>query len=94
MVKRDIASALQRQEGILVGESEQLINDLIEIIKETLVSGEEFLISGFGKFELRYKNPRPGRDPKTGKVYKIDARRVVTFLPSRVWRQEINGEDD
>ena len=94
MVKRDIASALHRQEGILVGESEQLINDLIELIKETLESGEEVLISGFGKFELRDKKPRPGRNPSSGKQYKIKARRVVTFSPSRVWRQEINGEDD
>ena len=94
MVKVDIARKLHRQEGILVGESEQLINDLIEIIKETLVSREEVLISGFGKFVLRDKKPRPGRNPKSGKQYKIDGRRVVTFLPSDVWHQEINGEDD
>lgn len=94
MVKRDIPSALKRQEGIQMGEAEQLIDELIELIKVTLESGEDILISGFGKFELREKKSRPGRDPKTGKKYKIDARRVVTFLPSRVWRQEINGEDD
>ena len=93
MVKIDIARKLHRQEGILVGESEQLINDLIDIIKETLESGEEVLISGFGKFELRYKNPRPGRNPQTGKAYEIDSRRVVTFSPSRVWRADLNGEE-
>ena len=93
MVKIDIAWKLKRQEGILVGESEQLINDLIELIKETLKSGEDVLISGFGKFELREKKARPGRDPKSGKQYKIKARRVVTFSPSKVWRKEVNGDD-
>ena len=67
---------------------------MIEIIKDTLESGDEVLISGFGKFELREKKPRPGRDPRSGRQYEINARRVVTFSPSRVWRQEINGEDD
>ena len=94
MVKIDIARSLHRKEGILVGEAEQLINELIEIIKDTLESGDEVLISGFGKFELREKKPRPGRDPRSGRQYEINARRVVTFSPSRVWRQEINGADD
>ena len=71
-----------------------MINELIEIIKETLESGEDILISGFGKFELRDKPARPGRDPQTGKEYEIDARRVVTFLPSKIWRKKLNGEDD
>ena len=94
MVKIDIVRKLHRKEGILVGEAEEIINDLIEIIKETLESGEEVLISGFGKFALKDKQSRPGRDPKSGKEYEIDARRVVTFLPSKVWREEVNGEDD
>ena len=52
MVKRDVVNKLRLKESLSFGEAEQIINDLIEIIKETLESGEEVLISGFGKFEL------------------------------------------
>ncbi|MBF0279119.1 MAG: HU family DNA-binding protein [SAR324 cluster bacterium] len=58
MVKVDIVRKLQRQEGLLFGESEAIINTLIEIVKETLESGEEVLIIGFGKFDLRDKCKR------------------------------------
>ena len=75
MVKVDIVRAIQLEEGLSFGESESLINQLLEIIKDTLVEGEDVLISGFGKFELRRKNARPGRDPKTKKEYKISSRK-------------------
>ena len=93
MVKVDIVRTLQRKEGLLFGEAEKIINDLIDIMKERLESGEEILISGFGKFGLRDKEPRPGRDPKSNRGYEISARRVVTFSPSKVWRSELNGKD-
>lgn len=92
MVKVDFVRALQRSEGLLFGEAEEIINDLIEIMKEQLESGENVLISGFGKFDIREKASRPGRDPKSSKTYEISARRVVTFNPSKVWREEVNGE--
>ncbi len=94
MVKVDIIRAIQLRESIPFGEAESLINDLLEIIKDTLESGEDVLISGFGKFELRDKQSRPGRDPKTKKAYPITPRRVVTFYPSKVWRNELNGYDE
>ena len=90
MVKVDIVSKLQRQEGGLFGESEAIINNLLDIIKDTLESGEEIMISGFGRFYVRDKPSRPGRDPKSGIEYEIRARRVVSFAPSKVWRQEVN----
>lgn len=93
MVKVDIIRALQLKEKLSFGEAESIVNELIEQIKGTLESGENVLISGFGKFELRDKTARPGRDPKSGKEYEISARRVVTFYPSQVWRSEINRED-
>ena len=92
MVKVDIVRALQRKEGILFGEAEQIINELIDLMKETLESGEEILISGFGKFDLQDKKARPGRDPKSNRKHEISARRVVTFRPSKVWRNELNGK--
>ncbi len=92
MVKVDIVRALQRKEGLLFAEAEQIVNDLIDIMKETLESGDEVLISGFGKFGLRDKKARPGRDPKSNRKYIISKRRVVTFSPSKVWREELSGK--
>ena len=92
MVKVDIVRALQRKEKLLFGDADQIVNDLIDIMKETLESGDEILISGFGKFCLRDKKARPGRDPKSNRKYKISKRRVVTFSPSKVWRAELSGK--
>ena len=90
MVKVDIVRAIQLGTGLQFGEAEQLVNELLEMIKQTLENGETVLITGLGKFELREKSSRPGRDPKNNRNYKISARRVVTFHPSKVWRDEIN----
>ena len=90
MVKVDIIRAIQLKEGLQFGEAEKLVNDMLEIIKSTLESGEDVLVSGFGKFELRDKKARPGREPKTKKQYEISERRVVTFYTSKVWRAEVN----
>jgi len=90
MVKVDIIRAVQLKENLSYGESEKLVNQLLEIVKTTLESGEDVLISGFGKFELSNKKSRPGRDPKTKKEYVISERRVITFHPSKIWRSEVN----
>ena len=60
--------------------------------EQTLENGEDVLITGLGKFQLRQKSSRPGRDPKNKQDYTISARQVVTFRPSKVWRDEINGK--
>ena len=73
-------------------ESADLVESLLEIIKQTLESGEDVLISRFGKFCVRDKKKRPGRNPKTGEGAIIDARRVVTFQCSDVLRDKINGK--
>ncbi len=89
MVKVDIIRSIQFKEGILFGEAEKLVNTLIDSIKDRLISGEEVLISGFGKFKLKDKESRPGRNPKSGELYEVEARRVVVFHPSKVWKEEI-----
>ena len=76
---------LPRQESI------SAIESLFEIIKGTLESGEDVLISGFGKFCLKDKTERRGRNPQTGDVMMMDARRVVIFKCSIVMRDKING---
>ena len=91
MVKVDIIRAIQLREKIPFWEAEKMVNELLEIVKQALESGDSVMVSGFGKFELRDKPQRPGRDPKSKKEYTIAERRVITFYPSRVWRNEISS---
>ncbi len=93
MVKIDLIRALELRARLSFGESEKLVNTLVDIVKEKLVSGENVMISGFGKFELKDKGTRPGRNPKTKAIHQIDARRVVTFRPSRIWREQLIGHE-
>ncbi len=68
----------------------EFVETTLEIMKKTLESGEDVLISGFGKFCMREKNERRGRNPKTGEDVPIEARRVVTFKASGVLREKMN----
>ncbi len=77
-------SDLQKNESIVIVES------LLEIIKKTLESGEDILISGFGKFTVKEKKTRKGRNPQTEKPLQLDARKVVIFRCSGVLREKIN----
>jgi integration host factor subunit alpha len=71
-------------------ESAQIIETLFEIIKDTLEQSEEVLISGFGKFSVKEKNQRRGRNPQTGDPIILAPRKVVTFKCSGVLRERIN----
>jgi integration host factor subunit alpha len=73
-------------------ESMATVEALLEIIKRTLTSGEDVLISGFGKFCVKDKKERKGRNPETGDDMILDARRIVTFKCSNIMRDRINGE--
>jgi integration host factor subunit alpha len=77
---------------LLKNESIEAVESLLEIIKSTLESGEDVLISGFGKFCVKDKNERKGRNPATGETAILPARRVVTFKCSGKLREKINGE--
>ena len=72
--------------------SAQLVDTVLEIIKATLENGEDILISGFGKFYVKDKRERRGRNPQTGQNLLLDERRVVTFKCSGVLRNKINGK--
>ena len=73
-------------------ESAQTLETLLEIMKSTLESGEDLLISGFGKFEVKDKKQRKGRNPATGNDLILDARRVVTFKCSEKLRKKLNNK--
>ena len=81
---------LYRNCGFSRDESSTTIEALLEIIKHTLESGENILISGFGKFIVKEKTSRRGRNPATGNDLTLDARRVVTFKCSKNLREKLN----
>ena len=72
-------------------DSSQLLESLLELIKSTLESGEDIMISGLGKFQVKDKKNRRGRNPQTGNALTLDARRVVTFRCSNVLKERLNG---
>ncbi len=74
--------------------SSQIIEALLEKIKGTLSSGEDILISGFGKFCVKEKRRRKGRNPHTGEDLILEGRRVVTFKSSSVLTEKMNSDDD
>jgi len=89
LTKADFAENLFDELGLNKREAKEMVELFFEKIKESLEHGKEVKLSGFGKFELRDKSSRPGRNPKTGNEVAITARRVVTFragqkLKSRV----------
>jgi integration host factor subunit alpha len=88
--KDAIISAVAKANGYHRPQATQLIETLLEIIKFKLASGEDVLISGFGKFCVKEKRERRGRNPATGEDMKLVARRVVTFKCSGQLRDKIN----
>lgn len=68
----------------------EAVESFFRISKDSLIGGSDLLLSGFGKFKLRDKNQRKGRNPKTGDNLMLEARRVVTFKPSGILRDRIN----
>lgn len=78
------------QLGISHEEANLQVEKILGILKNQLGEGESVLLSGFGKWEVRSKPARIGRNPKTKQEYEVSARRVVTFYPSNVWRDEIS----
>jgi integration host factor subunit alpha len=72
-------------------ESFQFVEQVFQILKETLEKGEKVKISGFGNFVTREKRPRKGRNPQTGEAVTISGRRVLTFKPSTILRKAVNG---
>ena len=91
LVKADIVQTLLDQAEIPKQEAKTLVEAVFELMKETLESGEDVRISGFGKFYLRKKAPRKGRNPATGGDLTLNARRVIMFKSSRILREKMNG---
>jgi integration host factor subunit alpha len=91
LTKIHIVDAVAKQNGYPKNQSSEMIETLLEIIKRTLESGEDVLVSGFGKFCVKTKHERRGRNPATGEEMMLEPRRVVTFRCSRKLRDKISG---
>jgi len=91
LTKEHIVNTIYNQLDLPKNKSIEVVESLLEIIKRTLESGEDVLISGFGKFCIKEKRQRKGRNPQTSDEMMLRARRVVTFRCSGVLRDKING---
>ncbi|MGD9244710.1 MAG: integration host factor subunit alpha [Desulfobacterales bacterium] len=91
LTKIQIVESIQNQTGFPKNKSYQIVETLLEIIKDKLASGEDMLISNFGKFCVNQKKERKGRNPATGEDMILEPRRVVTFKCSGKLRDKING---
>jgi len=90
LTKSQITDAIAEQNGFTKKQSSETVETILELIKSTLVSGEDVLISGFGKFCVMEKRERRGRNPATGEDMILAPRRVVTFRCSGKLRNKIN----
>jgi integration host factor subunit alpha len=91
LTKNDLVKALAKENGYPVNQTIEIVETLLEIIKSKLVSGEDVLISGFGKFCVKEKHERKGRNPATGEIMRLKSRRVVTFKCSKKLRDKISS---
>ena len=91
LTKAHLADLLFDQIGLNKRESKDMIDSFFDLISDSLVEGEDVKISGFGNFQIRTKAPRPGRNPRTGELIPIEARRVVTFHASHKLKDQIQG---
>ena len=92
LTKADIVAEVYAQGLLTKAEAADAVERSLDLIKEALAAGEEVLVSGFGKWSVRAKTERRGRNPQTGDPLTLPPRRVVTFRPSRVLKARVQGE--
>jgi integration host factor subunit alpha len=91
LTKDLIAKAIAENVGLQRNQSVQLVEILIGLVKESLISGEDVLISGFGKFSVKSKRERRGRNPATGDSMMLRSRKVIGFHCSGKLREKLNS---
>ncbi len=90
LTKADLVDAIHERIGFSKKEAADMVELIFDTIKGALTGGDKIKISGFGNFVVREKRSRTGRNPQTGQAIEISARRVLTFKPSQVLREEVN----
>jgi len=91
LTKADMAERLYEELGLNKREAKELVEYFFEEVRAALEGGDQVKLSGFGNFDLRQKNERPGRNPKTGEEIPITARRVVTFRPGQKLKARVEA---
>ncbi len=91
VTKADLVQAIYTGHNLSKQEAARVVEEFLDLAKGCLVGGDDLLLSGFGKFRVKDKKARRGRNPQTGETLILDARRVVTFKPSGILRRRING---
>jgi integration host factor subunit alpha len=91
LTKAEMAEALFEELGLNKREAKELVDLFFEEVRAALERGAQIKLSGFGNFDLRSKNQRPGRNPKTGEEIPITARRVVTFRPGQKLKARVEA---
>ncbi len=93
LTKAQLAEMLYEQIGLNKRESKDMVDAFYDLIGARLVAGDDVKLSGFGNFQMRVKAPRPGRNPRTGELIPIAARRVVTFHASQKLKEMLQPDD-
>jgi integration host factor subunit alpha len=91
LTKAEMAERLYDELGLNKREAKELVEAFFEEVRGALEIGDQVKLSGFGNFDLREKNERPGRNPKTGQEIPITARRVVTFRPGQKLKARVEA---
>jgi integration host factor subunit alpha len=92
LTKADLVQQVyEKHENLTKAQATESVEAFLRLSKETLIGGSDLLLSGFGKFNVREKSPRRGRNPQTGDDLMLNARRVVTFKPSGILRSKVNA---
>lgn len=89
LTKAEMTDRLADELGFTKREARELVDMFFEQLRNSLENGRPVKLSGFGNFDLRDKNERPGRNPRTGEEIPISARRVVTFRPGQKFKQRV-----
>ena len=92
LTKALIIESISKQTGFPKNKTTELVETILEGIKRSVESGEDVLISGFGKFSVREKQERKGRNPQTGELLVLAPRKVVTFKCASVLKDKLNGK--
>ncbi len=90
MTKADIVEKVYEKIGLTKKECQELVDKVFDIMKEALEKGEKVKISSFGTFTVKQKKERKGRNPQTGETITLAPRKVLSFKPSKILRDEIN----
>lgn len=88
--KADLAQKVADDCGFMRGEAAEIVEKLLEIMKASLIAGEDVMISGFGKWSVKSKHARRGRNPQTGEDMILGARRAVTWSYSPLLKKAVN----